>query len=181
MTTFKMSGRGSTINHAFASALATADEYDKAKLDSALEVLGQDPERPLQCVYCGTAAATVDHLHSLVRDSKYTGHGHVIGNMVPCCRTCNERKGKKPWRVWATEGGATPEQIERIAAYEQLAPPTVSDEQLRQLYPDLMAAYENLRVQTREMMRTGDHLASEIRRLESERLRRAVGGGDYPA
>jgi hypothetical protein len=73
---------------------------------------------------------------------------------------------------------ASDDQIERIASYELLAPPAVNDEELRRLYPDLMEAYDRLLVLTRDMMRTGDHLASEIRRLESERLHRRMDGGD---
>jgi hypothetical protein len=30
----------------------------------------------------------------------FSGHGHRSRNLVPCCRTCNERKGQKPWREW---------------------------------------------------------------------------------
>lgn len=179
MKPFKMSNaRGSTINHAFASALATADAFDEHKLDQALALLGQSSTEPLRCVYCDADAQTADHLHGLVKDSKYTGHGHVIGNLVPCCRTCNERKGKKSWREWAKAKGTPDDQVAKIAAYELLAPPVVADEDLRQLYPDLMEAYDRLRVHTRDLMKTADHLASEIRRLEGERLHRRMDGGD---
>jgi len=177
MRTYKASGRGSTINHAFASALATADMYDKDRLVEALAKLGQSVDDPLRCVYCAAEGTSIDHLHALVENSSYTGHGHVIGNLVPCCSRCNQRKGKAPWRDWANAAGTPLDQIQRIADYESLAPPTVSQEDLLLLYPDLMAAYERLRVLTRDMLKTADHLAREIQRLESDRLNRRLDGG----
>jgi len=171
---YKMSSRGSTINNAFAAALAMAHVYDEEKLIEALAVLGQNPEEPLRCVYCDGLARTIDHLHGLVRNSTYTGHGHVIGNLVPCCNSCNETKGKKLWRDWAVERGTSEDQVRRIAEYELLAPPTVSEADLKALYPDLMAAYESLRLHTRDLMKTADHLAREVQRLESQRLHRQM-------
>jgi hypothetical protein len=177
MRTYKTSGRGSTINHAFASALATADVYDEETLVSALAKLGQSATDPLRCVYCTAPATSIDHLHGLVQDSSYTGHGHVIGNLVPCCSACNQSKGKTSWRDWAKSKGTPSDQIQRIADYESLAPPAVSQEDLKLLYPDLMAAYDRLRLLTRDMLKAADHLAKEIRRLESHRLRRRLDGG----
>lgn len=181
MKTYKTSLRGSTINHAFASALATADVYDEQKLSEALAKLGQSGTEPLRCVYCEAPGTTIDHLNGLVVNSGYTGHGHVIGNLVPCCNRCNQSKGKTPWRVWAKSVGTQPEQIQRIEEYESLAPPTVSQEDLRQLYPDLMEAYDRLRLLTRDTLKAADHLAREIQRLESQRLHRRLDGGSGEA
>ncbi|MGE2737347.1 HNH endonuclease [Mycolicibacterium vaccae] len=181
MKTYKTSLRGSTINHAFASALATADVYDEQKLSEALARLGQSGTEPLICVYCEAPGTTIDHLNGLVVNSSYTGHGHVIGNLVPCCNSCNQRKGKTPWRDWARTVGTPPDQVARIADYESLAPPTVSQEDLKQLYPDLMEAYDRLRLLTRDMLKAADHLAREIQRLESQRLHRRLDGGSGEA
>lgn len=54
--------RRTTINHAFASALAPNDQYDEKVIDDALRVLGQNPDHDLTCVYCGQDAETWDHL-----------------------------------------------------------------------------------------------------------------------
>lgn len=153
MRTYKASGRGSTINHAFASALATADVYSEDRVIEAFAKLGQSADDPLCCVYCAAEGTSIDHLHGLVDKSSYTGHGHVIGNLVPCCSRCNQRKGKAPWRDWANAIGTPFDQIQWIADYESLAPPAVSQEDLLLLYPDLMAAYERLRVLTRDMLK----------------------------
>ena len=91
-------GRKSTFSSAFASALAPYDTYNPAAVSEAIRDLGQDPNAELECVYCGAKAATWDHVFSRVVNGDFSGHGHRIRNLVPSCRTCNESKGKKPWR-----------------------------------------------------------------------------------
>jgi hypothetical protein len=91
-------GRKSTFANAFASALAPHDIYSPTAVAEAIRDLGQEPEADLQCVYCGEQAATWDHVFNRVIKGEFSGHGHHIRNLVPCCRKCNERKGSKPWR-----------------------------------------------------------------------------------
>jgi len=95
--------RMTTINHAFASAIAPVDEYDEIKLnklDKALQALGQEPEGDLHCVYCDVQAETWDHLVGLVKNAELRGYGHQLGNLVPCCRSCNSQKGSKSWKAY---------------------------------------------------------------------------------
>jgi 5-methylcytosine-specific restriction endonuclease McrA len=87
--------RHTTINHAFASAISSFDNYEEKDIDKALQLLGQKPNALLKCLYCGKKANSWDHLNSLVKDGLYTGYGHQLGNLVPCCRKCNSAKGKK--------------------------------------------------------------------------------------
>lgn len=162
--------RGSSINNAFAAALAMVGVFDEEAINKALESLDQSPTESLRCVYCDAPATDADHLIGLVKATRYTGHGQVIGNLVPSCGPCNQRKGNKPWRDWAESEGLSKERIDRIAEYESLAPPAVSEEQLREFYPDLMEAYEKLKNLCKDMMRAADHLANEIQRLEKKRL-----------
>ncbi len=89
--------RKTTINHAFASAIAPVDQYDLKEVAQAIRAIGQDPNKDLICVYCGNEAETWDHLFALVRGGEYSGYGHTLGNLVPCCKQCNSRKGNKPW------------------------------------------------------------------------------------
>jgi hypothetical protein len=148
------------------------DTFDESTLAKKLEMLGQSANEPMQCVYCFAPARTIDHLNGLVENSRYTGHGHVVGNLVPCCERCNMSKGGKPWRDFAQLMGTPPEQIDRIATYESSAPVPVSENDLKKYYPDLMDAYERLRMLTQDMLRAADSIASEIQRLESDRLGR---------
>lgn len=90
-------GRKSTVANAFASALAPHDIFDQDAIARAMWDLDQDPNEELQCVYCGAQAATWDHVFNRVVKGKFSGHGHRIRNLVPCCRACNESKGQKPW------------------------------------------------------------------------------------
>lgn len=90
--------RRTTINHAFASAVAPHDEFDDAKVREAMVDLGQDPEGDLFCVYCGAEAQTWDHVSAIVKGGKFSGAGHRIGNLLPSCKTCNSKKGKKLWQ-----------------------------------------------------------------------------------
>ncbi len=89
--------RKTTINHAFASAIAPVDDYDEDLLKTALQLLGQDSDGELNCVYCGLQAETWDHLIGLVKNGELRGYGHQVGNLVPCCRKCNSKKGAKDW------------------------------------------------------------------------------------
>lgn len=90
--------RKTTVNHAFASALAPYDHYDEKRVTEAMNLLGQTDMNDLRCVYSNSAAETWDHLVGLVKDSQLNGYGHQIGNLVPSCRACNSSKGNKDWR-----------------------------------------------------------------------------------
>jgi hypothetical protein len=90
--------RKTTINHAFAAAIAPFDEYDDERIKCAVETLGQDPNEPLVCVYCERPAQTWDHVFGTVKNSRFSGHGHRLGNLLPACKSCNSSKGNKNWK-----------------------------------------------------------------------------------
>lgn len=95
--------RKTTVNHAFASALAPVDKFDSDRIAEALKTLGQDPSADLHCVYCERSAETWDHLVGLVKNSELFGFGHQIGNLVPSCKECNSLKGKKDFQTFLNE------------------------------------------------------------------------------
>ncbi len=103
---FKMPGqanlrnRSSTINNAFAIAITpylppSSDNlgwyYDELKIS------------PRQCGYCLQASDSVDHIMPLVRKGLPTGYITDIYNLIPCCSTCNSKKGAKDFRNWYLE------------------------------------------------------------------------------
>jgi hypothetical protein len=92
--------RKTTINHAFAAAVAPSDEYSEERVRRAVAVLGQDPDKPLSCAYCGAPANTWDHVFATVKNSVFSGYGHRLGNLLPCCKPCNSAKGNKEWRSY---------------------------------------------------------------------------------
>src|SRR5438876_5463729 len=72
--------RRTTIAHAFASAIATVEDYDRSRVADAIGALGQDPDSDLLCVYCGEPAQTWDHLMGLVKNGSWSGFGHTLTN-----------------------------------------------------------------------------------------------------
>ena len=41
-------------------------------------------------------------MFGLVKDQHYSGFGHTIGNLLPCCKQCNSSKGNKNWREFVS-------------------------------------------------------------------------------
>ena len=162
--------RKTTINHAFASALAIVDDYDEARVNSGLALLGVDPENVV-CVYCDSPAETWDHLHGLVKNGRFAGRGHQIGNLVPACKSCNSAKGNSDWRKFAERRRTSPRRIQQIAQYEALLSEVCDEHRLTERYPDLMREYADVREATIELLRNGDVIAAKIQ--DAERSRRA--------
>ena len=160
--------RKTTINHAFASALAPNDNYDEQIIDEALEILGQNPNGSLHCVYCGGAAHTWDHLVGLVKDAQLRGYGHQIGNLVPCCRYCNSKKGSKDWRQFIEseirDEGLRKALIARLETYLNRFATPIDIEQIEKSAPDDWAKYASIKNQIFELMIEADKVAERIRR-----------------
>lgn len=159
--------RKTTVAHAFASALAPSDEYDKEFVETALDALGQENMKQLSCVYCGRLAQTWDHLENLVKGGKLNGYGHQIGNLVPCCRDCNSQKGGKPFREFVNSlvelsANAKADLILRLEAHLLLAKPIDRSS----LSIEQKAAFDNfLRVQSDilKLMEEADKYANFLR------------------
>jgi hypothetical protein len=157
--------RKTTINHAFASGIAPVDQYDEAKLRTALRSLGQDPDADLDCIYCGSTAETWDHLVGLVKNSELRGYGHQLGNLVPWCRDCNSKKGAKDWNVFLR--AAFPDQFEPrstlISSYlDQHAVP-VDLQRLEKISPNDWTEYCATKKQILDLMKKADEIALRLR------------------
>lgn len=87
-----LASRRTTINHMFAAAIAPNDIFDEQRVREAMILLGNDPDGDLACAYCGNPAETWDHVFATVKNSRFSGHGHQLGNLLPCCKQCNSRK-----------------------------------------------------------------------------------------
>lgn len=158
--------RKSTVANAFASALAPHDIYIPAAVAEAIRDLGQDPKAELECVYCGAMAATWDHVFNRVVKGDFSGHGHRIRNLVPCCRTCNERKGQKPWRAFL-EDLNPPDKNLRIGRMEKFLSHTdaqsAGTEVMRRNAGAELARFLEIRGQVFDLMAEADRLAAIIR------------------
>ncbi len=92
--------RGTTINHAFASAVAPVDEYSEDIVNEVLNELECTKDGEIMCVFCGREKAqTWDHLFALVKNNEPSGYGHKYGNLVPACKDCNSVKGNRDWET----------------------------------------------------------------------------------
>lgn len=153
--------RKTTINHAFAAAVAPHDNYDDGRIREAILKLGQDPELALNCVYCGKPAETWDHVFATVKNSEFSGQGHRLGNLLPCCKQCNSSKGSKNWQIYLKLRMPIDcdERIRKIAAYLDLF--NVQDELLKNSkdYEELMS----LRNQVLDLLSHADLIAKKIR------------------
>jgi hypothetical protein len=160
--------RATTVNHAFASAIAPVDRFSIDRVRRGVMLLGQDPDLPLRCVYCDESAETWDHLRGLVLDREFSGYGHVLGNLVPCCRSCNSRKGAKDWRRFLTalvdDEGEREERERRIDAYvAEFLPEPVSADVFAKRCPELMQEFADIRDQVIALLARADVVAAAIR------------------
>jgi hypothetical protein len=169
----KILRRWTTFNGSIQSALGVPEVYDADRHAAALALLGQSVEDDLLCVYCGAAAATWDHLENNVRGTRFSGFGHRIYNLVPACRSCNERKGRKDWKEYLDKLDPT-DKTERANALARFAKENAAEsfgwEQIEREFPDLAKEYDELRNEIREKLRAADSVALKIRKAVSARL-----------
>ena len=155
--------RKTTVTHAFASALSIADTYDEVKIDNALRILGQDPDGELTCAYCDKLAETWDHIKAVVQGGGFSGHGHQINNLIPCCKDCNSKKGNKDWLTFLKQKNFdTPDRIDRIQKYISQ---DTSDliELLNKHCKDDLAELDKIKRQVFDLLKSGDEKAKAIR------------------
>jgi hypothetical protein len=174
--------RTTTINHAFASAIAPVDEYVEAIVGDALRLLGQNPDGDLFCVYCESPAETWDHLIGLVQNGELRGYGHQIGNLVPCCGKCNSEKGAKDWEVYlrkkVLDPSAFAEKRGRIASYRDGYAALVSLEYAKKQSPDDWTRYGQIKGEILKLMNEADDVAARLRDAikQSYEKQKPVGG-----
>lgn len=157
-----VSRRRTTINHAFAAAVAPFDSYDQRVARAAIGLLGQNPDSDLTCAYCGERGETWDHVNATVKDSRFSGHGHRIGNLLPCCKVCNSTKGGKTWVAYMellkerVGYEARRSAIERyLQAFSTVDVVSDSVTGVREL--------EVIRLKVLSLLKEGDQLAARIR------------------
>lgn len=129
----------------------------------AVALLGNDPDGDLACAYCEAAAETWDHVFATVKDSRFSGHGHRLGNLLPCCKPCNSRKGNKHWRAHldalpldgaerARRGGLIDNYLQRFSQVDEIAVQTADHQRL-----------DAIRHQVLTLMAEADRVAERVR------------------
>ena len=159
--------RKTTINNAFASALAPFDNYDLVRLKNAMEFLGQADLENLICVYCGNFAETWDHLVGLVKNSELNGNGHQIGNLIPCCKSCNSKKGNQDWRTFIRKTIFDSEKSiqleEKLDSYHQQFSTSLDLSWSRTNSPQLWEQYSVIKQKIFDLMTQADQIANQLR------------------
>lgn len=156
--------RSSTISHAFASALSIADDYDVAKIDKAISLLGQNPDDDLLCAYCDNPAETWDHVKAVVVNTAYSGYGHQISNLIPCCKSCNSSKGNKDWKEYLRlKGFSTEERVTRIESY--INHNYIDTKNLLESddFREDLILFNEIKEQVFKLLKSGDQQAKKIR------------------
>lgn len=161
------SKRRTTINHAFASAIAPSDDYSEEKMDKALSFLGQTPDADLLCVFCDSEAETWDHLLGLVKGGELRGFGHQIGNLVPCCKECNSKKGSKEFDRFITESNRITKDKENLIIllqnYQKEFAKEIDLDRLRDRSPKEYDEFIKTKEQIFRLMSEADELANILR------------------
>jgi hypothetical protein len=135
----------------------------------ALKVLGQDPDAELECAYCGFKAETWDHVHATVQDKQFSGYGHRLGNLLPCCKPCNSRKGNKNWLAYLR---TLPMTEPLLAEREKRINTYLTEFSAKDVVPEHLPEYEQLqelRRQVLQLFREADELASVVRKKSASR------------
>src|SRR5579883_3005957 len=158
--------RTTTMNHAFAAAIAPSDVYEEQRIREAIRLLGQDPD-DLACAYCAAKAETWDHIHATVSAKVFSGFGHRLGNLLPCCKPCNSRKGNRSWLDYLQSLGLPPEilRVRREAIQQH-----IERYGRRDRVPDNTSEYAELqevKAQVLQLLKRADDLASSIRKQQT--------------
>ena len=160
--------RRTTINHAFASAIAPSDDFDEEKMNEALKFLGQNPDEDLKCVFCNDEAETWDHLVGLVKNGELRGFGHQIGNLVPCCKKCNSKKGSKEFDKFIGEYNKIPfdknELIELLSQYQRKFAKEINLDILKEKTSIDYEAFLEVKEEIFNLMEKADILAERLRK-----------------
>lgn len=167
---FKVRSRWTTFNGAMQLALAIPEPFNEKKIREGLQLLGQNAD-DLRCVYCGSEAKTWDHLFNSVQAKRFSGYGNRISNLVPACRNCNERKGAKHWRVFATEIGATPDRMSKLEAFAAKTSREAFDwGAIEKEFPSQAKEFQEVIDRIDQAITDADALAARIRTLVRKRL-----------
>lgn len=167
--------RHTTINHAFASAISYYDDYSEKEVDIALTLLKQDPNKDLKCVYCTEVAHSWDHLNSLVDKGNFTGYGHQLGNLVPCCKICNSSKGKKNYIDFVNNSNIDDDKktkiLENIESYINNFQHNSIDINSEE-YKNATKEYFDIKNEIFELMKRADEKAEMIRSILKKTINR---------
>ncbi len=170
----RIARQATSINRAFALAVAPTDVYTEKEATNALRALGQLLAGPWKCVYgCGREAANWDHLTSLVKNQLPRGPGNQYGNLVPACKRCDEIKDSRSYLDWQDfvrrnpdsqlDGSQKEALITLLTSYTASCGRMTTIEDLDRLAPQEWAAYSQIRLDIHQKLKEADELVAILR------------------
>ena len=169
----RIHGRKSTLTTAFASAIAPRDDYEPDRVNRVIRDLRQNPSN-LKRVFCGKPATSWDHLVPLIKDKKFSGYGHWLGNLVPCCTDCNALKRGVDWRDFLKSQDPSNFHAKKtllLRHVEKYGRTKISSRKIERLCGAEMRHLDKLRDGIFDRMKEADRVASVIH----ERLQKSQG------
>jgi len=109
----------------------------------------------------------------MVEKSELRGYGHQLGNLMPCCRTCNSRKGATQWEAYLKRIDESNYERKRALIAQYLAQNAVEFDLKRaeQEHPEDWKRYIEIREQILKLMDDADRIADRLRRPPDGRPR----------
>jgi len=164
--------RTSTITNAFVSAILPFPQPKPSEIGEVLNIFEMNPE-DLRCVYCGEVATEWEHLYPIVRRRRPTGYPSSIRNLVPSCRSCNQKKRGEEWRKWISSGAFSARfkqedlkkrisHLEKYEAWAKCRPMPLEEIIGQETYKEYFGKLENIVNQMKEAQRIAEILKSKI-------------------
>lgn len=125
-----------------------------------------------KCAYCG-APDTGDPRNGLVPDHLIAvaeNGDFVLGNVIAACHSCNDKRGKKPWKKWLGDnyGVEAPERISKIETYLARYPYTPPAGPWERLTESEMTQYYTIMNDWQELWLRAQKLRDQISARKSE-------------
>ena len=109
---------------------------------------------------------SLDELKEHFKNNELRGYGHQIGNLVPCCKECNSKKGSKDYKVFIHEHNKIRKNKENLinllSSYQETYSTKLNFEKLKasQEYEDFLIIKDKIF----ELMKEADLIAEKIRK-----------------
>jgi hypothetical protein len=96
-----------------------------------------------------------------VKESEFSGFGHRLGNLLPCCKSCNSEKGNKDWRLFLRQRHLDdPHRVALIEAY-------LDRYRFQDVIPSHLPEYQELQCLKKKVLQLlaeADEVAKRIRK-----------------
>lgn len=141
---------------------------------AAVRALGQDPERPLRCVYCGDPASHLDHAYAVGTGGRGARRGYRLRNQVPACGACDTAKLGLDWDEFFASpclvgrdertGGAAARESRRALVEKYVTPCAEDAFVVKEVAAADCARLREMEVEIVRLCKEADALAKRIRR-----------------